>query len=201
MEEQLFALLRKLPLDAKTLRALVPLAGKFGASGINAVARAYLGDLAEPAGPKPCAGDKEPSAPPPVAVAAAGEPPTDANTAPPPVETKRVGATADGNRLDTALVGRALHKLVYELGELALHNPGVDPGGKLPTYQRDEKGALPSVSVAHALAAKRWYDQRQAAAAPRDTSPRGRLVAARSERYAAAPRYSYVAPTSSRGPR
>ena len=44
-------------------------------------------------------------------------------------------------------------------------------------------------------------EARQLTAGPRDTSPRGRLVAARSERYAAAPRYSYVAPTSSRGPR
>lgn len=204
MEEQLLALLRKLPLDAKTLRAVVPLVGKFGASGVNAIARGYLGDLAEPPCPKPCGDDrKEPPPPvPPPPIGTSGEQPVDSNTAPPPTESKRVVAAArDSNSLDTDLVGRALHKLAYELGELALHNPDVDPNGKLPTYQRDDKGALPSVSVAHALAAKRWYDQRQAAPTASDASPRGRLVTARSERYAAAPRYSYVAPTSSRGPR
>jgi hypothetical protein len=255
MDNQLLALLRKLPLDPKSVTALLPLLGKHGAAGVAMLARGYLGPLAsratsyQPAAasvPRRLPVDRDPivrdpgdnvpltgTGSPTGATSAATSPGTDHN---PPTGTASNGneSTVEGGVLhvtspltpvdppratNAATSGRvaasdgdvlclALNKLVYELGELALHNPTLAADGKQPEFTLDDHGNPPAMSVMHAIAAVRWWQARAeqqavdaaaktaAADAALARSPRARLQAARTERYATAPRYSYVAPIS-----
>jgi hypothetical protein len=236
MNENLLTLIRKLPLDKQTMSAALPLLGRYGVAGALVLARGYLGPLAYRArgctDAPPCGGNDPPpqppkpagepnTTPPPPASDKAPPPPT-APPPPPPASdttgttgTTTTGTTTTGalSACDSAVLGLALTKLVFELGELALYNPALDPAGRQPEFKLDDHGHPPAMSVAHVLAAARFWQQRsaerdaedrakQAAAAPAVAqTPRALLQAARGERYAVTPRYSYVAPTTYRAPR
>jgi hypothetical protein len=214
MDENLLTLLRKVPLTKQTATALLPLLGRYGLTGLLVLARGYLGPLADRRGDqdgRACGGTDTPPD--------GTKPPDGADT--PPDGTKPPGRAPDPNATtggttkggdlsaaDSAVLGLALTKLVFELGELALHNPGLDPAGHQPDFKLDDRGHPPAMSVTHVLAAARLWQERAAkrdaaAAAQRATadatalrSARAQLQAARSERYAAAPRYSYAAPAA-----
>lgn len=188
-DSNLSAMMKQLRLNPGLLKALPGLVSRYGTAGAVALARGYLGPLAPTADAKVATPRDAPAA---EAEAAA------ANGAASPRKTSNA---------DAALLGLALTKLIYELGELAVHNPEFDPKGKQPEFKLDERGRAPAMSVTHVVAVARllkaYSAERQAAepAAP-PTTPRARLQAARSERYAATPRYSYVArPTTYRTPR
>jgi hypothetical protein len=161
MATQLSTLLRSVSADKSTIERLMLLLRTYGAAGVLALARAYLGPVT---------------------------PRTQMATA-----TEAAGSSDDG-----AVLALALTKLLYELGELALHNPTLDPAGKQPAFALDDAGRPPALSVTHAIAAVRVLRAHLAAddepSAP--PSPRVLLQAARSERYATTARYSYVAPTA-----
>lgn len=186
MNPDLLSAIRKLPLNPQMLAAALPLITRYGLAGAVVLARGYLGPLAHRAAESQGGG---------------GEP------AEPSAATTDRG-TGKLDPRDAAVLGLALTKLVYELGELALHNPTLDPAGPQPEFKLDERGHAPAMSVSHVLAAARLWQQhaarreteRQAREAAEEAafrrSPRAQLQAARSERYAATPRYSYVAPTA-----
>jgi hypothetical protein len=188
--DNLGAVLKQLRVNPEVVKAIPALVARFGTTGAVALARGYLGPLA------PAAQRDD-------------EKPVDA----PAGSLERAAHVSDSKRTvapsDTAVLGLALTKLVYELGELALHNPSFDAKGKQPEFKLDEHGRTPAMSVTHVVAVARMVqayraDQRaaEAAAAPPPPTPRARLQAARTERYAATPRYSYVArPVTFRAPR
>jgi hypothetical protein len=195
-DSNLSAMLKQLRLNPALLKAVPALIGRYGAAGAVVLARSYLGPLAPTGEIKSGDGD---GAPPHAETEAAAELSTgtrDGATTP-----RKVAST------DAAVLSLALTKLVYELGELAAHNPGFDPKGQQPEFKLDERGRAPAMSVTHVVAVARllkaYSAERQAAEpAPPPPTARARLQAARSERYAATPRYSYVArPTTYRTPR
>lgn len=188
MEPWYIALFRKLPLDRKTAAALLPLVGRYGAKGAVVLARGYLGPVADQVEKGRCKPVDEPPA-----------------------------ATANRAGLDegeVAILGMALTKLLYEAGELALHNPTASASGKQPEFKLDEHGRPPAMSLSHVVAATRLWRAHSAETAAREqaererelalaqaqakarSAPRARLQAARGQLYALAPRYGYV-PTSS----
>ncbi len=107
---------------------------------------------------------------------------------------------------DLAILGLALNKLVFEIGELALHNPDLDSNGKQPEFKLDDAGRAPAMSVAHVAAAtKLWrtysadrsakkVEAKQVVAKAQIAAPRARLYAARGDIYASANRYAYSPP-------
>ena len=191
--DNLGAVLKQLRVNPEVVKAIPALVARFGTAGAVALARGYLGPLA----PAAQRDDVKP------VEAPAGAPSGSLERAAHVSDSKHTVAPTD-----TAVLGLALTKLVYELGELALHNPSFDAKGKQPEIKLDEHGRTPAMSVTHVVAVARMVqayraDQRaaEAAAAPPPT-PRARLQAARTERYAATPRYSYVArPVTFRAPR
>lgn len=106
--------------------------------------------------------------------------------------------------LDLAVLALAVSKLAFEIGELALYNPTVDAAGKLPDFELDEENHAPALSLAHVIAAVRWWDTYVNRRAPAtDTAWNAKpsaapaalsLTAARTARYAMTPRYSYAQP-------
>jgi hypothetical protein len=186
-------MLRKLRLDPKTLGAVVPLVGRYGAKGAVVVARSYLGPVADEVARR--AGKTEPSreAAPTTPAAGAETPPGGQGT------PKRAGLDAG----EVAILAMALTKLLYEAGELA--------DGKQPEFKLDEQGRAPALSLTHVVAATRLVRSYAAERAERKqaeraqelaleqakarASPRALLQAARGQQYALVTRHAY-APTS-----
>lgn len=188
MDPKLAALFRMLG-DKEKVAALLPLVTRYGARGAVALARAYLGPVAVRVEQKH-----------------QGEQPT--VVAPDGTATKTRGGSLSAAEL--AILGTAVSKLLFEAGELALHNPEVSATGAQPAFDLDENGSPPAFSLAHVVAARRLWrthaaekqaraEAERAARLPQ--TPRARLQAARTERYAATTRYAYAAPTTYRGPR
>jgi hypothetical protein len=213
-------------LDKKTLMALMPLLGRYGARTAVVLARGYLGPVARVVEERCCEEQRKPKRPcgpepaNPDRPATHGEgtsdlPPVERSTnavAPEPPRTKPFGLEP----CDVAILGMAVTKLVYEAGELALHNPGVTSAGKHPEFKLDEHGSPPAISLSHVVAATRlWRDrgvepdsadgtaaESQRAPTPTPATPRARLQALRAERYAGSNRYGYVpASSTQRAPR
>lgn len=202
MAADIGAMLRKIPIDKKTISSVVPLIGRYGATGALAIARGYLGPYADDVESKADAQEAR----------AAKDQPDEATKSD---ETKKDGLSKG----EVAVLGMAVTKLIYEAGELALHNPNFDPGGKQPEFKLDEHGRAPAMSLTHVIAATRLArayaaeraERKQAEAEAKAaadeaaqakalaSTPRQRLLAARSERYAQTLHYSY--PTSNRSRR
>ena len=88
-------------------------------------------------------------------------------------------------------LARAISKLGWEAGELAIHNPDLASGGTFPAWKIDDSGHPPPLSLAHVLAITRAWSTPAPAqtiarttAAPRETARTMRL-AARSTYYTA----------------
>jgi hypothetical protein len=206
---QLLGLLRLLRLDTDTGSSLASILGRVGARGVVAMARAYLGPEAyevearwcRERGLSPCerVGVPDPEPPP-------HEPPSDE----PPRPTDPPGTgNGDPPRTGTealtgaeiAIIGMAINKLVYEAGELALHNPSVASDGRLPEFKLDAHGCPPAISLSHIVAATRVLRGPVAGETgePVTAPTRARLQAARAERYAgAANRFTYLTSTGNR---
>lgn len=236
MDPKLVAMLRKLPLSRQAASAVLPLIGRYGAKGAVVLARSYLGPVADqverrqrkaPAPQAPAAPPPAPAAPTPPATTLTvmpgglpgGEPPrpppntnttaaagTPAEPTPAPAATKPP-ALDDG---ELAILGMAAAKLIYEAGELALHNPTVSAGGRHPEFKLDENGQPPALSLSHVVAATRLVRAYAAESAARKEAeaqaqarqtPRARLQAARGQQYALIPRYAYLPTSTNRGPR
>jgi hypothetical protein len=230
MEPWYVAMFKKLPLNRQTVSALLPVVGKYGAKGAVVMARSYLGPVAcdverrVRSGKDPCGHDvveektenfKEEVRDTDVASETANV----AGAAP---KTATANATATKpstqlNEVDVAILGMAVTKLIYEAGELALHNPTASSDGKHPEFKLDENGHAPALSLSHVVAATRLYRaysaeraekkeaeqakvlaQEEADARAR-SAPRLKLQAARGQLYAGAPRYSYVNTSTRRG--
>jgi hypothetical protein len=122
---------------------------------------------------------------------------------PPAAAAKPTGLAAG----EVAILGMALTKLIFEASELALHNPTISAHGKQPEFKLDERGRPPAMSLAHVVAATRLVrahlaERERLEPAPPPATPRARLQAARSARYATTARYAYVpAPSTYRTPR
>ena len=153
-DSNLSAMLKQLRVNPELVKAIPALVARYGTAGAVALARGYLGPLAPTGAPADAAG-----APPHGESAARADLVTGAGAANP-----RKTSSADA-----AVLGLALTKLVYELGELAVHNPEFDPKGKQPEFKLDERGRAPAMSVTHVVAVARllkaYSDQRPAAAA------------------------------------
>lgn len=226
MEPWYIAMLKKLPLDRRTATALLPLVGRYGAKGAVVMARSYLGPVACDVerrvneGKDPCGNQREPKGEPPTVALhdAHGEVVTNvtyvAGAAAEPAKTTTT-KTERLSEVDMAILGMAVTKLLYEAGELALHNPTASGEGKQPEFKLDERGAAPALSLSHVVAATRLWrsftaeraEKKEAeqakelakaeAEARRQSAPRLRLQTARGQLYAGAQRYSYV-PTTTR---
>jgi uncharacterized sporulation protein YeaH/YhbH (DUF444 family) len=214
MEPWYIAMLKKLPLNRQTATALLPLVSRYGAKGAVVMARSYLGPVAcdverrVKEGRDPCGNQQDPRTEPPKLALhdAAAEQPKSNTTS---TKTERL------SEVDIAILGMAVTKLLYEAGELALHNPSASGEGKQPEFKLDERGAAPALSLSHVVAAtKLWraYTAERAekkeaeqakelaqaeAEARTQAAPRMRLRTARGQLYAGAQRYSYV-PTTTR---
>jgi hypothetical protein len=207
-DSRLSDVLRNVSMNRAGVSAVAAFLGQFGARGAVALARSYLGPDAPapgreavgvPAGEPTGEVAREPAA----GVAGGSAPGTEV----PPRRTSRARLSKD----ETAILALALSKLIYELGELALKNPTLDPAGEQPVFKLDGQGRAPALSVTHVLAAARLLqaraeERKRAAEAAQTTTPpgtpRARLQAARTERYAAVPRYAYNArPVSYRSSR
>ncbi|MEZ4399298.1 MAG: hypothetical protein R3B06_04720 [Kofleriaceae bacterium] len=202
MTDNLTAMLAQLRLTPAVVKAIPALVARYGGAGAVALARGYLGPLAPPAGKADGC------------VPAGTHATTPRTVDGQPVDGQPVdGQPVDGQgasklaSADAAVLGLALAKLVYELGELALHNPTFDPKGAQPDFKLDDRGRTPAMSVTHVVAVARLLKAASAAveASPAPTTPatpQARLQAARAQRYATTPRYSYVArPATYRAPR
>lgn len=223
MEPWYIAMLKKLPLNRQTAAALLPLVSRYGAKGAVAMARSYLGPVAceveqrVKEGKDPCGNVRDPDQPPDpkvVELRKAGVEIHDVGRAEQP-RTATSPKTDGLSEVDVAILGMAVTKLLYEAGELALHNPSASGEGKQPEFKLDERGAAPALSLSHVVAATRLWraytaeraekqeaeqakELAQAEAEARARSaPRLRLQMARGQLYAGAQRYSYV-PTSTR---
>ena len=205
MDPKLAALLKKVPLDKESVASVLPWLQRYGAQGAVLLARSYLGPVAvQVEQSKRCTANdpKQPRETAACETAACDG----AVAAPAPEQSPGTGLKPT----EVALLGMALTKLVYEAGELALHNPEVSAEGKQPEFALDANGSPPALSLAHVVAATRVWQKRsadaaqaaeRAAPASSAAAPRQLLQTARVERYASAPRYAYVAPRSSRVPR
>ena len=144
MEPWYIAMLKKLPLNRQTATALLPLVGRYGAKGAVVMARGYLGPVAcdverrVKEGKDPCGNQHEPN----------GEAPKTTTTT---TKTDRL------SEVDVAILGMAVTKLLYEAGELALHNPTASGAGKQPEFKLDERGAAPALSLSHVVAATKLW--------------------------------------------
>jgi hypothetical protein len=202
--------------NKESIGSFASMLGRFGVKGLVVVARGYLGPLADRAKPR----TEEPRTEEP----RTEEPRTEGNVivgadgATRPAEsasTTKPKTVAGLNPTEVAILGLATSKLFFELGELALYNPTLDPAGKQPIFTLDDNGRSPAMSIAHVLAAARVWRSFSATpeteklesrsqpitaeeGAPRammmiqpQPAPRARLYAARSEYYGTAPRYAY----------
>jgi hypothetical protein len=228
MEPWYVTMFKKLPLNRQTVSALLPIVGQYGAKGAVVMARSYLGPVAcdverrVRSGKDPCGHDivEEKTASFKEDIRDnAGEATADtANVA--GAEPKTGTATKSTNQLsevDVAILGMAVTKLLYEAGELALHNPTASSEGKHPDFKLDENGHAPALSLSHVVAATRLYRSYSAERAEKKeaeqaralelaeaeararSAPRLKLQAARGQLYAGAPRYSYVNTSTRRG--
>lgn len=191
----LIALLRRLAPNQAAISTIAALVARLGAQGVVALARGYLGPLADRASAKRA----EDGA---TLVTASGE--NAESVAGTRTVYARMRAATGLESTDLAVLGLALTKLVFEVGEIALYNPTLDPEGKQPKFELDEAGRPPAMSIAHVAAATRLWQsytasreakrveakKLDAVAAPVE-SPRMRLYAARSEYYSTTPRYAY----------
>ncbi len=221
---RLIELLRSLRLDSNNISAIGSVLGRVGARGVVAMARAYLGPAAyevearwcRERGMTPCerVGVPDPHEPPPDREAPVEPPPgtgtgTGNETVPPvigppppqpppslPPATTATLAGLDGAEI--AILGMAINKLIFEAGELALHNPSVASEGRHPEFKLDTHGCPPPISLSHIIAATRALrGPSEEPEAPMTPSTRLRMQQARAERYAAARRFTLPANTSS----
>jgi hypothetical protein len=190
-ENPLMASLHRMMRSKAQLGVWAAVAGRLGIKGVVLLSRGYLGPLADKA--------YRPDKPP-------GDNPIADGT---PVPKAR--AFGGLEPADLAVLGLAATKLVFEVGEIALHNPKLDPQGKQPEFKLDENNKAPAMSIAHVAAAVRLWrsysaskeeakvleqKQLEAKAEPEvvvyAAPPRARLYAARSAYYGTAPRYGYT---------
>lgn len=176
-------------LDKQSMNRFARMFGVLGVKGLVMLSRTYLGPLAGRAVATPIA---QPETEPRIVDATGAAAPT--------------SRVAGLDARDLAILGLAATKAVYELGELALHNPTLDPKGPQPVFALDDSGRAPAISLAHVFAATRMWRSLGApattamAAVAAPAAPRARLYAARSEYYGTAARFTYAA-TPTRTPK
>lgn len=166
-----------------TLSSVAGTVVQLGARGLVVVSRAYLGPLA-------------------YRVTTTG---ANTDTTRPASSSTSKTSIGDLTPTDLAILALAVSKLAFEIGELALYNPEVDANGKLPVFTLDEQGHAPAFSLAHVIAANRWWNAHIAARNAKATSARrlvsantvaapssgALLMSARTAQYAASPRFAY----------
>lgn len=188
----------------------IALASKFGLKGLVLLSRGYLGPLAakaerreeEAARREEEAVRREEESSGVDTIHRVSEQPRTTTT------KTSVGGLSPG---ELAVIGLAVTKLVYEAGEIALHNPTLDSTGKQPMFVLDENGRAPAMSLAHIAAAMRLVraysaEKTEHAEAQKlaqmkaqpevvvTSAPRTRMYAARSAYYGTSTRYSYAEP-------
>ncbi len=144
---------------------LTSLIARYGLKGLVSLARVYLG----PAAPR--------------------------EAAPAGREVLATNGSAGGlTAAELRTLALAGAKLAFETGELGLYNPNVAGDGAMPSWQLDENGAPPALSLAHLIAAPRLWDSRATASAVSNAVVTASRPTARAVRVAA--RNSYFAGSS-----
>lgn len=181
--------LDRVKLDKETLNTVLPLVSQYGAQTALLLARGYLGPVAtqverkdalenDGAAKRAATRDDGTSGSGKDDGSAAGQSDT---------ETKKDKLSSG----EVAILGMAVTKLLYEAGELALHNPQVRGEGKQPEFKLDAEGNAPAFSLAHVLAASKVWRERSA-----EADANAKLEAARAEQSAPARSQSTAAVAS-----
>jgi hypothetical protein len=199
---RLIELLRSLRLDTNNMSMIASVLGRVGARGVVAMARAYLGPAAYEVEARWC---RERNMTPCERVGVPDQPeeppdreePAETGTGtgnenvppvigtPPPSLPPAITATLAGlDGAEIAILGMAINKLIYEAGELALHNPTVASEGRHPDFKLDTHGCPPAISLSHIIAATRVLrGPSTEAEVPMTPATRQRMQQARAERY------------------